>query len=748
MFAHTLSDRELEILSLVADGLSNQEIARKLHLAPETVKWYNKRIFAELGVQNRTQAAARARELGLLAVASSPPAEGSHSLPPHNLPAEVTSFVGRQREIAAAARLLEEARLVTLIGPGGSGKTRLALQVAAQLLPRFKDGAYFVPLAATSHAGQIVWVIAEYLDVAFDTRGQPEKQLLDFFRPKSLLLVLDNFEHLVPGAGLLADLLAAAPGLRILVTSRERLGVYGEATLAVAGLTLPGEAQGADAARADAVRLFLQRAQTTTSNLNGQLSDLNPIARICQLVDGMPLAIELAATWVDVLGPQEIADELAASPSLLETPGGEGSGGQRNIRAAFERSWNLLDETQRTAFRRLSVFRGGFTREAAAGVAAVDLRTLQVLANKSLLFRNPHTGRYGVHELLRHYAAEQLDRSGEAPEMLRAHAAYFAEFLALRWPRMKDMRQKEALAEVEAEIDNARMAWQTCIQADDVGQLEKMLHSLWAVYEVRGWHAAGIELFEQGVKAMRAAGTPEAEACAAWMLAVQGAFSVPVRDYDERGGGPSRPWMAGAGIYSVSGIGPREGLALAQKGVETLRRLGRYDELLIVPLLNLAATASQVMEQEAVALEAARACLELAIALDDRWAAARARQFLAIRAVEEDDFAHAEQFALAALAEMEASGDRWSMSVLCIEALGLLAIRRRQFDAAREWLRRGLATGEEIGFKYAIQTAYWQLGFVAALENNYGEAGVYWQKAMGVGERMLGARGFIGFGRN
>lgn len=762
MLAYTLSDRETEILALVANGLSNQEIARALHLAPETVKWYNKRIFAELGVQNRTHAAARARELGLLgqegaeasaapatiATPATPAAAGttiSHS--PHNLPAEVTTFVGRQSEMAAAAHLLEQARLVTFIGPGGSGKTRLALQVAAKLLLNFKDGVYFVPLAPVSRVEQIVWAIAEYLDVAFDGRSQPAQQLRDYFRPKHLLLVLDNFEHLVEGAGLLAELLSAAPGLKILVTSRERLGLYGEVTLTVDGLALPDASRPDVAGRSDAVQLFVQRAHATSSNLNRQLRDYDSIARICRLVEGMPLAIELAATWVDVLGLREIADELAGNLDLLEVESEPGRDSRRSIRAAFERSWNLLDETQQTAFRRLSAFRGGFTREAAEGVAGVGLRTLQALANKSLLFRNPHTGRYGIHELLRHYAEKQLGLSGEAPTLQLAHAAYFAGFMAQRWPWMKDRRQKAALDEIEAEIDNTRTAWQAWLQAGDVGQLQKMLHGLWAIYDVRGWHAAGIELLEEGVQVMRAAPGAEAEACLGWLLAVQGLWSVPVRDYDDQGNGPSRSWMAGAGLYSISGAGPRQGLKLARRGVDILRRLGRRDEMLVVPLLCLAATASQVMEEEAVSLEAAQACLDLAGELGDPWAAARARQFLALRAIEEGDYPRAEERAFAALTTFEANGDKWSTSVLCVDVLGLLAIRRRQFDTARAWMRRGLAAAEEIGFRYSIQTAYWQLGFVAALEDNYGEAAVHWLKAMSVGERMLSARGLIGFGR-
>jgi predicted ATPase/DNA-binding CsgD family transcriptional regulator len=745
MLTHTLTDRELEILRLIAEGLSNQEIARELVLAPETVKWYNKHIFSKLDVHNRTQAAARAKALGLLnpefqiAASSSEP-----TTPRSNFPAQVTTFIGRRSEVATIRQLLERSRLLTLTGIGGSGKTRLALQVAEELLGDFSDGAYFVPLAPVGTPDHILWAIVEHLNIQIELHGEVLAQLLSYFRTKTLLLVLDNFDHLVNGAGLLIELLQAAPALKIIATSRERLALYGEVNYPVTGMALPEADSYEETAQSESVQLFLERAQSVTPNLDWRPDDLQPVIRICQLVDGMPLGIELAATWVDTLSPQEIADEIEQNLDILETHRQDIPDSQRSIRAAFDRSWNLLDETQRTAFRRLSVFRGGFMREAGEVVTGVTLRTLQALVSKSLLWRNPDTGRYQFHELLRHYANEQFEVSGEATLINPLHAAYFADFLAERWHWMKDHRQKIALQEMESDLENARAAWQFWIKAGDVTQLIKFLHSFWVVYDIRGWYPAGIGLFEQAISVMHAVGTEEARAAHGWLLTVQGLYSV-AGGYGLTTKMPAPSWMAGHGVYSVEGTDVRHGFTVVQEGVRILRQHCKSDEMMILPLISLFITAC-LLDEEGVPLQSAQECLEIATKMDDTWAIAKATQFLAVRAIEEGEYEQGSRLAHEALAAFEANGDNWSKSIVCIEVLGLLAITLREFDNAKAWIQKGLAAAEEIGFIYAIQTAYWQMGFVASLEGNYSEAGLWWRKAIGIADGALGSASVIGFG--
>jgi predicted ATPase/DNA-binding CsgD family transcriptional regulator len=743
-----LTKREETILGLMAEGFSDQEIADKLSVALDTVKWYNKRIYGKLDVHNRTQAVVRAKAMGLLDrdghADQSSVSVATPAFPKNNLPAPMSSFVGRRREIAAVKHALEKSRLITLTGIGGSGKTRLALQAAIELLFDFADGVYFVPLAAVTSADRILWSIAEHLNFRFDTQSEPRQQLLNYLGQKSLLIVLDNFDHLIAGAGLLEEILQAAPALKLIVTSRERLNLYGEVIYPVAGMALPDELHRGDAARAEAVQLFVERAQLVSPHLVWTANDLPQITRICHLIEGIPLGIELAATWVDTLSPHEIADEIEHNLDILELQRQDIPNSQRSVRAAFDRSWHLLDEAQRSAFRRLSVFRGGFTREASEVVAGVGLRTLQALVNKSLVRRNPNTGRYEFHELLRHYAAEHLNASGESEHLYHAHATYFAAFMEERWPRMKDARQNATVQEVEADIENVRFACQYWFNARQFAEILKFLHTFWAVYDIRGLYLAGIDLFNQGIAAMRTADTVEARAGLGWVLAIQGLYYI-AGEISNRSATPAPSWMGDFNVYTVRGEAQR-GYALAREGVDILKQLNAYEEMLFLPLMSLFIT-SCLLDEEDAPLQIAQECLELATRIGDKWAIAKAKQLLAVQAIGDADYQRAEQLARESLETFDANGDNWSKSVLCTEVLGLLAIRRRQFDAAKQWMQQGLRAAEDIDFKYAIQTAYWQLGFVATLEENYSEAGLYWHKALDVAEHILGGTSFLGFGR-
>ncbi len=750
-FQEKLTEREQEILARLALGLSDRQIADELFLSLNTVKWYNRQIYGKLGVSRRTQAIARARELRLYDGESL----DSPDLTRDHLPADLTSFIGRKREVAEVRSLLQQNRLVTLVGPPGMGKTRLSLQVSREAVDSFPDGVYFVPLAPIQAVENVLWAITDRLDFQLESRGVPLEQLQNHLRKKKLLLVLDNFEHLVAGAGLLQDLLSAAPGVKMLVTSRERLGLYGEVSYLVGGMLLPeaepaggdrASAMGEDSGLPEAVQLFVERARAVNPRREWSPDDLRHISKICRLVEGMPLAIELAAAWVDTLRPEEIAGEIERDIDILEVERQDVPQNQRSIRAAFYRSWNLLDEVQGEAFRRLSVFRGGLTREAAGSVAGVGLRTLHALVNKSLLRHHAASGRYDIHELLRYYAGEQLEQSGEAEAVQRAHAAYFAGFMAGRWPMLKDRRQKIALQEIREDLANVRAAWGYWLEKGDAAQLMKFLHSFWVFYDIQGWYPAGLDLFEGAVQALQGDPAEEAQACVGWLLAVQGLFSIPVEDYEYDEGIPPPPLeLASHGLFTV-GVGPQKGFELAQKGMQILRGLRGYQEMKIIPLISLFLIASRLPEGDDISRQAAWECLEIATEIGDRWAIAKAKQFLAVMAIESGEYEQAGPMAHEALAAFEAGGDHWSISVVCIEVLGLLDISQRRFDSARAWIQRGLQAAEEIDFKYSIQTAFWQLGFIAALEEDYAEAGKYWRKALAVSDRMLGGRSFLGFG--
>jgi tetratricopeptide (TPR) repeat protein len=439
----------------------------------------------------------------------------------------------------------------------------------------------------------------------------------------------------------------------------------------------------------------------------------------------MPLGIELAATWADTLSLREIADEIENSLDILEAELRDLPDSQNSMRASFARSWNLLNDAQQTAFRKLSVFRGGFTRHAAEAVAGVGLRALQALASKSLLRYNPDSGRYEVHELLRQYAQEKLESSGEASDVYTMYASYFADFMAERWPKLKGQKQPIALQEIEADIENVRAAWRYWIKEKNVSKLRQFLHSLWVIYDVRGWYRAGVELFEQGVGVARGINTEEAQAVLGWLLAAQGLYCVP------------------GGVYSLTG-GTKGGYALAQQGIQIVERLNGYEEMMIVPLMSLFVTASLKNEGQ-IAAAAAQDCLDVAARIGDGWAIAKARQLLTIEAIKRADYVTAERLVYEALATFENSGDKWSESVLCIEVMGLLTLNQHQFDRVKQWIERGLQAAETIDFRYSQQMAYWQLGYVAALQERYSEAAKYWRKALEAGGDNPVAQIIIGF---
>jgi len=709
-----LTQRELEVLQLLIEGLTDSEIGQELGLALNTVKWYNKRIYRSLDVSNRTQAATRARERGLVSAETGGetllPQSSAH---PNNLPAQVTSFIGRRQEIEQVQYLLKDTRLLTISGPAGSGKTRLALEVANALLAEYYDGVYFVQFAAVRNVDSILWTIAEYVHFQFHSANPPLDQFLEYLQSKTMLLVLDNFEHLLAGTDDLAKILRAAPHLVLLVTSRERLNLYGETNYVLGGMSTSGGGESSE--------LFRQRAQSVNPNLDFGKKDIQDIGRICELVEGLPLGIELAATWADILSPKEIADEIEQSIDILEAEQHGASHGENSMRAAIQRSWDLLDDEQQRAFRTLSVFRGGFTRVAASAVTGITLRMLHGLVSKSLLRFDPIRKRYEMHELLRQYAEEELQSSGEINNISRKHAQYFANFMQQSWTHFRGNLQAEALHAVGADIENIRTAWQYWIIQSDPNELRKFLHSLWVSHDIRGWYPTGIRLFEQAADVMQGVESEEAEALLGWVWAALGLFRV-------------------AGGYD----GTRMGFELAQDSVDLLRRLQRRD-MLLIPLISLCITAMRVNEKE-VAISAARECLSVAEHTDDDWGIAKAKQLLAIGAIENKDYAQAEHLAQTALHIFEKRGDKWSESVLCIEVLGLLEITCRRLDNAIDCIKRGLTAAQVIDFEYSVQMAYWQMGYVEALRNNYLKAGEYWQKALASGDRVIGSKHMIGFG--
>lgn len=340
----------------------------------------------------------------------------------YNLAVPPTPFVGRTHELSEVlSRLADpDCHLLTLVGPGGVGKTRLALETAR----RSVEGVCFVSLQSLTSAELVVPAIAEALNFTFRGEGDSRQQLVEFLRGKHLLLILDNFEQVMTGADLLPEIVAQAPYLKVLVTSRETLRLREEWVMSLSGLDFPLTADQAGWQGFDAVQLFLQSARRAGYTLAD--ADIPAIVHICQMVEGIPLAVELAAAWVRIMSCADIAREVARSFDILMTNTHNMPEKHRSMRVVFEHSWMLLDGAEQAVFCRLSVFRGGFTREGAEQVAGATLAVLASLVDKSLVLLNAN-GRYDLHELLRQYAAEKLQALGEADFIDQQHTRYYLQ---------------------------------------------------------------------------------------------------------------------------------------------------------------------------------------------------------------------------------------------------------------------------------------------------------------------------------
>jgi predicted ATPase/DNA-binding SARP family transcriptional activator len=427
------------------------------------------------------------------------------------LPTPLTPFVGREVEQNTITAQLgrPEVRLLTIVGMGGIGKTRLALQCATLLAPHFRDGAVLVSLAPIMGADFLVTAIATELGLIFHEPANAQTHLLSYLRDKELLLVLDNFEHMLAAAGVVPWLLQQAPGVKVLLTSQERLNFQEEWVVELHGLLIPRSAADPRLAQSSAVALFLERARRARADF--ALSDANGpfVVQICQLTAGLPLGIVLAAAWVRVLSCQEIAAEIAGNLDFLTGAPHTLSDRHRSLRAVFDYAWGRLSEPERAIFARLSVFRGGMRRTAAQAVTGASVALLASLVDKSLLQRTT-TGRYEIHEVLRRYAGEQLTLTPERHTAAQdQHARYYTAFLHARIADLRGPNQGTAATEISEEIDNIRAAWRWAVTRQQPTLIEQAADSLLLFYDIRGWYQEGSETFGLAVAALSQPATPE-----------------------------------------------------------------------------------------------------------------------------------------------------------------------------------------------------------------------------------------------
>jgi predicted ATPase/DNA-binding SARP family transcriptional activator/Flp pilus assembly protein TadD len=421
-------------------------------------------------------------------------------IPAHNLPAPQTSFIGRERELFQIGELVRDpaCRLVTVMGMAGSGKTRLALQAATRVLRSFPDGVYFIPLEALSSPKYLVPALSDALPFNVDnlaSRLDQKTQLLHYLSDQALLLVLDGFEHLIDGAGLLSEILEAAPEVQILVTSRQKLNLKGEWTVLLEGLAYPQQIEEHALEDFDAVTLFLDRAQQTKTDFNLCDSDQEHVARICQLLEGMPLGIELAAAQISLLSPSEFLVEMEKSLDFFSTSMRDVAERHRSLRAAFDNSWVLLMEDEKETFAKLSVFQGGFDREAAREVAGASLSQLSSLLNKSLL-RRDEVGDFSMHGLLREHAAEKLSQQAEIEEEIKdRHCQYYVNLLRQREDDFYSAKALQVREEIRRDVENIRAAVLRASLSWDPKPIRRVLIALLGSFVVEDWHE-GADAFQ------------------------------------------------------------------------------------------------------------------------------------------------------------------------------------------------------------------------------------------------------------
>jgi predicted ATPase/DNA-binding SARP family transcriptional activator/Flp pilus assembly protein TadD len=609
-----------------------------------------------------------------------------------NLLASTTPLVGRDTELAELSGFLAEpaVRLVTLVGPPGIGKSSLALAIAAQERERFPQGVFVVELATVAPAAdQLPTSIAELLATRIaDAMGYPfadenrerSQQLLDYLRDRAVCLVLDNFEHLLDGANLLAQILKSAPRVTMLVTSRESLRMYEEQVYPVRGLAFSAELAAEEDA---AVQLFLQRARRVRPDFALRAADMPHMTTICHLAAGMPLALALAAAQVDGLSLAAIAGELGESLNLLETEWRDVPLRHRSMRAALEASWSQLAGEEQELFSRLSVFHGGFTRPAASKVGAPEMsqpalrRILAALGAKSFLSYETAADRYQIHELLRQFAAEKLALSPElASEVLDRHSSTFCTFLQERSEDWHTARQMEALEAVKPEAENIRRAWERSLLRGEWEQLAQAMDS-W-----RWYHQWRLQIGEFDRVCQAVVRRTDSQAAAETSRATD-ALRLRAK---------ALTWLGWS----------------APERSEALRKL---DEALNL-LARLEGRGHDIR-------------LERALALRER----------ALRLMGGGDLHRAQQDQAQSLALFQALGHPWGIAQ-SLAGLGLLDWRTGDYEAALEKMQRALAIRQTLGDRRAEAESKHGLGLIYRGRGRLDEAEQLQRQALDLGQRV------------
>lgn len=604
-------------------------------------------------------------------------------------------FVGREKELREVTGMLADpaVRLVSVVGPGGMGKTRLAMATAEHQRSSFSDGVAFVPLDGVVSEDRFLSDLADAVGVSFYSSAPLRQQFLEFLRGKEILLVLDGFEGLLHASVLLTDFLGASERLRLLVTSRERLELQGEHSLFLEGLGVPFERAG-EPEQSPAMQLFIHAARRRQSSFELPPAQRAHLQRICRLLEGMPLGLELAAGWVDILSVEEIAREIENSLDFLESRHRDIANRHRSIRAVVDSSWSRLASDERRTLASLAVFQGGFSAQAAREVAGARPDTLADLVSKALVHR-VSGNRFHLHRLLRSSAEERLRKEDEAA-VRRRHALFFLKLVSRSAEKLGGSDQQEALDELQVDFGNVADAWSWAVAQGEWGVVEQMLEPVHYFCDLRSRFQEAESLFAAAVGSLR-----------------KRAGDRPAESEDAEGVLLGR-LLARQGYFSLRAGQTAPAVRLFSEGIERLRKTSAKRDLAFA--LNGMGDMSAALGRYTDAERFCERALAIFREFQDRRGMAASLNNLGVVAYHLHDYGSARGYHRESLQISRELGDQYAIA-FSLNNLGVIAHDMRDYPEAEELYGESLAIAEALGDRHGVAAALVNLGRVAQAQD-------------------------------
>jgi predicted ATPase/DNA-binding SARP family transcriptional activator len=624
---------------------------------------------------------------------------------PQPLPQPPTPFLGREVELHEIGRLLADphCRLLTITGPGGMGKTRLALQTAVSQQPHFRDGVAYVSLRPLNSADFLAATIASALNLTLAGQPDTRSQLLHLLARREMLIFLDNFEHLLDGVDLIADILAQAEGVKLLVTSRQRLDLQGEWSFALGEFNLPAAPVAAEMEASSAVALFVQSARRADNSFSLTPADYEAVAQICRLVGGLPLGIELAASWTRLLSCAEIAQEIEQGLDFLAVSTRNMPVQHQNLRAVFDQSWALLTPAEQQLLQALTIFQGSFTRSAAAAVAEAALPLLSSLIDKSLL-RRQGPDRYSLHELIRQYAGERLQADGAVCQAVAAqHGRYFLDWLADSEANLFSHLRSLVFEQLTTSLGDLRAAWEWGLAQRQWDLLLRAARTYPTCYELHSWNQEGLRSLSDTTERLRPfakaeAADPAARLLLGAMLGSQGWFHF-------------RCGQMAAARAALDESLPHVRLSAPHSEKERCLQFALFQLGMVAYIGGDYATAQNALE-EGMAISRRR---------NDDWGGAYSLAILGMVRLAQGQAAQAYELLSESLTIWRRNGSP-RLGVFCFSFFGIVTRVMGKHEEAEVALQEGLTLAQNAGDRYGVATFLQNRGALKLAQANYEEA--------------------------